>query len=203
MEHAVANKPELNMWFDYTCPHSHLGITLIKSLSEELDLVINCLPYLLRPSAPLQNFASDNHSDISRPQLGQPLRSTNQTLIEPFSSRQLSTVLVHEATAFATTQLKFLEFYEAVAKEYWDHGGDIGSLYLIRKATVQAGLSWEAMWNELSTGSFRTWVLDQHHLATSRGIKTIPSYLIGEKLLEGNLQRTDLESAIIKTQSKI
>ena len=59
------------------------------------------------------------------------------------------------------------------------------------------------MWNELSTGSFRTWVLDQHHLATSRGIKTIPSYLIGEKLLEGNHQRTDLESAIIKTQSKI
>ena len=192
---------QINMWFDYTCPHSHLAVTLTKTLSQELNCTINYLPYLLRPSAPLQGFTSDNPNSVSESGLGQPLRSNNQTLIEPFSSRTLSTVLVHEATAFANTQLRFFEFYEAIAREYWDSGADIGSLYLIRKATTQAGLSWQAMWDTLSRSSFRNWVLEQHGLGISEGVTTIPAYLIGTKLLEGNIKLTDLRSAIKQAQS--
>ena len=105
-------------------------------------------------------------------------------------------MLVHEATAFATTQMRFFEFYEAISREYWDYGADIGSLYLIRKATLQAGLSWESMWETLSRSSFRNWVLEQHEQAIIQGVKTIPAYLIGSNLWQGTLTRFDLESAI-------
>ena len=192
----VTETLQINMWFDYTCPHSHSGLALTKDLSQQLGCVINYLPYLLRPFAPIPDFGPSNPSNITQIPMGQPLKSGTETLVEPFSNRTLSTVLVHEATAFATTQMRFFEFYEAISREYWDYGADIGSLYLIRKATLQAGLSWESMWETLSRSSFRNWVLEQHEQAIIQGVKTIPAYLIGSNLWQGTLTRFDLESAI-------
>ncbi|GIT69263.1 MAG: hypothetical protein Ct9H300mP27_03670 [Chloroflexota bacterium] len=108
-------------------------------------------------------------------------------------------MLVHEATAFAATQNKFLEFYQAISKEYWDHGADIGSLYLIRKATVESGLTWESMWETLSRSSFRSWVVEQH---TWRSVKVSkPSLpIFGEtNLWQGDFNLLDLESTIKET----
>ena len=193
---------QINMWFDYTCPHSHLGVTLTKDWPQKLGCVINYLPYLLRPSAHVPEFVPIDSGDVIQSPLGQPLKSSNETLIEPFSNRTLSTVLVHEATAFAATQNKFLEFYQAISKEYWDHGADIGSLYLIRKATVASGLTWESMWETLSRSSFRSWVVEQHDMAISKGVKTIPAYLLGTNLWQGDFNLSDLESSIKETQAR-
>ena len=59
---------------------------------------------------------------------------------EPFSSRSLSTVLAHEATACARERGRDGEFYLEVATEYWARGTDLGSIYTLRNAAIRAGL---------------------------------------------------------------
>ena len=41
----------VTVWFDYTCPRSHLGLRRLGTLSGELALTIDRRPYLLRLDA--------------------------------------------------------------------------------------------------------------------------------------------------------
>jgi len=43
----------VTVWFDYTCPHCHIGLGRLDALSGEMALTVDRRPYLLRPDAPL------------------------------------------------------------------------------------------------------------------------------------------------------
>lgn len=179
----------VTFWFDYTCPHSHLGLQRLDTLSEELAFTIDRRPYLLRPDAPITGFLGRNHlAEIS-------LTEENPGL-EPFSSRSLSTVLVHEATVCARELGREREFYLAVAMEYWERGADLESIYTLRKLAIKADLDWSFMWLKLESGHYRAWVIEEHRAAVNRGVKGVPSYLIGEQLLAGDVSQGELRSAL-------
>lgn len=181
----------VTVWFDYTCPHSHVGLGRLDTLSEELPLTIDRRPYLLRPDAPLNSvFVRDRlvEQPLSQEITGHrpPLKPPGfQSGAEPFSSRTLSTVLVHEATAFARDQCRDGEFYREVAGEYWTRGVDLGSIYTLRKSATRAGLDWDATWVKLESGHYRSWVMDEHQAAVDLGIKAAPSYLIDGAMYTG------------------
>ncbi len=130
-------------WFDYTFPHSHLGLQRLDTLSEELAFTIDRRPYLLRPDAPITGFLGRSHQAESQPptrglSVRRPLISLPEEKpgLEPFSSRSLSTVLVHEATACARELGREREFYLAVAMEYWESGADLESIYTLRRLAI-------------------------------------------------------------------
>ena len=193
----------VTFWFDYTCPHCHLGLQGLDTLSKELAFTIDRRPYLLRPDAPITGFLGRSHQAEAQP----PTRdsSARHPLIalpeekpglEPFSSRSLSTVLVHEATACARELGREREFYLAVAMEYWERGADLESIYTLRKLAIKAKLDWRLMWLKLESGHYRSWVMEEHRAAADRGVKGVPSYLIGEQLYAGDVSLEELRSAI-------
>jgi len=190
-------------WFDYTCPHSHLGLQRLDTLSEELAFTIDRRPYLLRPDAPITGFLGQSHQAESQPStwglsVRRPLISLPEEKpgLEPFSSRSLSTVLVHEATACARELGREREFYLAVAMEYWERGADLESIYTLRMSAIKAKLDWRLMWLKLESGHYRAWVMEEHRAAVDRGVKGVPSYLIGEQLLAGDVSQGELRSAL-------
>ena len=193
----------VTVWFDYTCPHCHIGLGRLDSLSGELALTIDRRPYLLRPDAPLNTvLAQERSAETQLPTheshgLRPPLAPLGaKSAAEPFSSRSLSTVLVHEATAFAREQGKDREFYLEAAGEYWERGSDLGSIYTLRRLASRAGLDWESMWPKLESGHYRPWVLEEHRAAVEQGVKGVPSYLIGGKMYTGNVGFDALRAAV-------
>ncbi|MBQ10069.1 MAG: hypothetical protein CMJ45_00765 [Planctomyces sp.] len=193
----------VTVWFDYSCPHSHRGLGWLDTLSGELPLAIDRRPYLLRPDAPLNTLLTQDRaietrspSQIEsgrRPPLA-PLGA--QPVAEPFSSRSLSTVLVHEATAFAKDQGMDRDYYLEVAGEYWQKGSDLGSIYTLRRAATKIGLDWGTMWPTLESGHYRPWVMEEHWAAVERGVKGAPAYLIGGKMYTGAVGLDDMRAAL-------
>ena len=193
----------VTVWFDYTCPHCHVGLGRLDSLSGEVAFTIDRRPYLLRPHAPINSVLAQDRSveaqslshesPVRRPPLA-PLGE--KPAAEPFSSRSLSTVLVHEATAFAREQGRDREFYLETAGEYWERGSDLGSIYTLRRSASRAGLDWESMWPKLESGHYRPWVLEEHRAAVEQGVKGVPSYLIGGKMYTGDVGIDALRAAV-------
>lgn len=193
----------VTVWFDYTCPHSHIGLGRLNSLSAELAFAIDRRPFLLRPDVPVNGVLGQDRpaegqrpaGDIPgpRPPLALP---GEKPPMEPFSSRSLSTVLIHEATASAREQGRDGEFYLEVAREYWDRGADLGCLYTLRRFAVKAGLDWGAMWPEIESSHHRQWVMEEHRAAVERGVKGVPSYLIGGSMYTGDVSLDVLREAI-------
>jgi len=193
----------VTVWFDYTCPHCHIGLRRLDALSRELAFTIDRRPYLLRPDASIKGFLGRDHMAESQsptrdfPQRRTPLaRPGEKPGMDPFSSRSLSTVLVHEATACAREQGRDGEFYLEAAGEYWERGADLGSIYTLRRSAVNAALDWEAMWSKLESSHYRPWVMDEYRAAVERGVKGVPSYLIGGKIRTGDVGPEDLRRAV-------
>ena len=193
----------VTVWFDYTCPHCHIGLGRLDALCGEMALTVDRRPYLLRPDAPLNTVlvqerpveaqSPTHESPGRRPPLA-PLGE--KSAAEPFSSRSLSTVLVDEATAFAREQGKDREFYLEAAGEYWERGSDLGSIYTLRRLASRAGLDWESMWPKLESGHYRPWVLEEHRAAVDQGVKGVPCYLIGGKMYTGDVGIDELRAAV-------
>jgi len=193
----------VTVWFDYTCPHCHIGLGRLDALSGEMALTVDRRPYLLRPDAPLntvlvqKRFAETQSPTHESPGPRPPLAPLGEKpAAEPFSSRSLSTVLVHEATAFAREQGMDREFYLETAGEYWERGSDLGSIYTLRRSASRAGLDWESMWPKLESGHYRPWVLEEHRAAVEQGVKGVPSYLIGGKMYTGDVGLDALRGAV-------
>ena len=193
----------VTVWFDYTCPHSHIGLGRLDALSGELAVTIDRRPFLLRPDAPIRGVlgqdrqAEDPATAVASPSKRQPLALPGEQLgAEPFSSRTLSTVLIHEATACAREQGKDGQFYREAAREYWDRGANLGCLYTLRRFAVKAGLDWDTMWPKLESGHYRKWVMEEHRSAMERGVKGVPSYLIEGILYAGDVGLEEMQRAI-------
>ncbi len=193
----------VTVWFDYTCPHCHIGLKRLDTLSGELAFTVDRRPYLLRPDAPINGFLGQKRPVQPQPQVHncpgrRPLRAIGgeNPGAEPFSSRSLSTVLVHEATACAREQGRDREFYLEAAREYWEGGADLGSLDTLRRSAIKAGLDWPAMWSKLESSHYRPWVMDEHRAAVDRGVNEAPCYLIGGKMCTGDVGVEELRSAI-------
>ena len=187
----MSSEVVVTVWFDYTCPHSHIGLRRLETLSGELAFTIDRRPYLLRPGAPIIRGPDQ------RPPLALPGENSGEKPgAEPFSSRSLSTVLVHEATAFAREQGRDGEFYLEVAGEYWERGADLGCVYTLRRFATKVGLNWDAMWPKLESSHYRPWVMEEHRAAVERGVQGVPSYLIGENMYTGDAALGVLRMAI-------
>lgn len=193
----------VTVWFDYTCPHCHRGLVMLDTLSGELPLTIDRRPYLLRPGAPLNGLLAQAPTPDSRSKMPAasgrrpPLITPGtQPAAEPFSSRSLSTVLVHEATAFAKDHGRDWEFYLELSGEYWQRGADLGSIYTLRRSATKVGLDWEAMWLKLESGHYRPWVMEEHRVAVERGVTVAPSYLIGGKIYAANVRLDEMRRTL-------
>ena len=194
----------VTVWFDYSCPHCHLGLQRLEALAGDLHFAIDRRPYLLRPDAPISAVYGQGRSQESksprRNSAGSPILALpdDDPGVEPFSSRSLSTVLAHEATACAKDQGKEQEFYCEVAREYWERGSDLGSIDTLRSAAIKAQVDGAAMWTRLESSHYRQWVMEEHWAAVHRGVTGIPSYLVSGKLCSGDMSLEDLRRVIVE-----
>ncbi len=195
------------VWFDYSCPHSYIGLNRLADLASSVDLVVERRPFLVRFNSPgfvEQSVVPSNLGNVPETGHRQPLYKSDLGVVgmdtEPASNRSVSTLAIHAATAFAKERGLDERFFAVASKEYWELGTDLGNLYSIRRLSLATGLDWQEMWPRLESGSYHKQVLSQHEEAVTSGIVRTPSFLIGNKLYSGNLGFEELRTAVRSAQ---
>ncbi|MBT97840.1 MAG: hypothetical protein CL902_04350 [Dehalococcoidia bacterium] len=193
----------VTVWFDYSCPHSFIGLNRLVELASSMDIEIDRRPFLVRFNSP--GFVEESvvpNNLTSTPVTGrrQPLYSSVLGVVgmdtEPASNRSVSTLAIHAATSYAKEQGLDGDFFALASKEYWELGTDLGNLYSIRRLSVAAGLDWEQMWPQMESGDYHKMVLAQHEAAVASGITQTPTFQIGGRLHSGNMGFEELRSAV-------
>ena len=193
----------VTVWFDYSCPHSFIGLNRLVELASSMDIEIDRRPFLVRFNSPGFVEESEVPSNLtSAPVAGRrrPLYSSALGIVgmdtEPASNRSVSTLAIHAATSYAKEHGLDGKFFALASKEYWELGTDLGNLDSIRRLSVAAGLDWEQMWPQMESGSYHKMVLAQHEEAVLAGITQTPTFQIGGRLHSGNLGFEELRSAV-------
>ena len=193
----------VTVWFDYSCPHSFIGLNRLVELASSMDIEIDRRPFLVRFNSP--GFVEESvlpNNLTSTPVTGrrQPLYSSVLGVVgmdtEPASNRSVSTLAIHAATSYAKEQGLDGDFFALASKEYWELGTDLGNLYSIRRLSVAAGLDWEQMWPQMESGDYHKMVLAEHEAAVASGITQTPTFQIGGRLHSGNMGFEELRSAV-------
>ena len=194
----------VTVWFDYSCPHSFIGLNRLSDLASSLDIEIDRRPFLVRFNSPGFLDRSRVPNNMTREQFTgrrKPLYRSDLGVVgmdtEPASNRSVSTLAIHAATIYAKEHGLDGKFFSLASKEYWEHGIDLGNLYSIRRLSVATGLDWEQMWPHMESGNYHQMVLAQHEAAVVAGITQTPSFKIGNNLHLGTLEFEELRSAIL------
>ena len=194
----------ITVWFDYTCPHSYIGVVRLEDLASTLDIEIDRRPFLTRAESFDERYTRADHglSDSEEQEVHgsdrrQPLYKPGESIgSEPASNRSASTLAVHAVTAYAKERGLDGQFFRAASKEYWEQGVDLGSLYTLRRLTRFVGLDWADLWPKLESRSYHDLVLSQHENAKEIGVVHTPSFRINGALYSGGMSFDELKDSV-------
>ncbi len=189
----------VTVWFDYTCPHSYLGLGRIEELASGLQFEIDRRPFLMRPNSISEGYFQRDMEDGEQGRIGrrQPLYKPGEGIgTEPASNRSLNTLPVHAATAYAKEKGLDGQLFFAASKMYWEQGVDLGNRYTLRRITESVGLDWNDMWSKLESGGYHDLVITQYEEAKDTGVVQAPSFRIGGKLHSGPIDAEELGETV-------
>ncbi|MDA0263461.1 MAG: DsbA family protein [Chloroflexi bacterium] len=193
----------VTVWFDYTCPHSYIGLARLDELASVVDIEVDRRPFLARPELIDEGYAPNpiQQQEVPLESRRRPLYKPGESIgTEPASNRSLSTLLVHAATAYAKELGLDGRFFRAASKEYWEQGSDLGSLYTMRRLAGATGLDWADLWPKLESGTYQESVLSQHQAAKAAGIARAPSFRANGALHSGNISFEQLKAAVLRAR---
>ena len=109
-----------------------------------------------------------------------------------------NTNYILEATEYAQQQGKFLEFHHTAYKTYWEDGGDLGDLTVIKSIADKVLLDSDELLHSLENHSYSQTVMAQYQQALDYGIKGIPTFLVGNLMFTGAQPYEIFQSAMSK-----
>ena len=192
----------VTVYYDYICPFCYLGTKRILELSKEFDLKINWKGIEIHPEFPPQgkkrtktlkskSFAETVYSmsDEDNIEIKLPGFATN--------SRQAL-----EASEFAKTKGRFLEFHLSVYEAYFLKGLNIGDTEIVLGIGEKAQISRNELRQCLDERTMFDTIKANKKEAEDNLILGVPTFLFGEFPVYGN-QSIDTMKQIIKRSLEI
>jgi len=192
----------VTVYYDYICPFCYLGTKRILGLAKEFDLNIDWKGIEIHPEFPPEgkkrtktlkskSFAKTIYTmaDEDNIKIKLPGFATN-------SRRAL------EASEFAKTKDRLLEFHLSVYEAYFLEGQNIGDTETVLKIGEKAGISKKELRQCLDERAMFDNIEANKKEAEDNFILGVPSFLFGTFPLYGN-QSTDTMKQIIKRSLEI
>lgn len=156
---------------------------MVERLKSEHDAAVEWKPFFLHPEMPPEG--------IELPAaIRARLASTHERLLQMahaaglemvFSERLPNSRRALEATEYARTQGKQLEFHRVVFRKFYGEGQDISRWEVLRVAAQEAGLDADAMQRETESGRYTADLDAQIEAAYALGIDGVPTYILNDK----------------------
>ncbi len=192
----------VTVYYDYICPFCYLGTKRILELAKEFDLTIDWKGIEIHPEFPPQgkkrtktlkskSFAKTIYTmaDEDNVKIKLPGFATN-------SRRAL------EASEFAKTKDRFLEFHLSVYEAYFLEGQNIGDTETVLRIGEKAGISKKELRQCLDERAMFDNIEANKKEAEDNLILGVPTFLFGQFPLYGN-QSADTMKQIIKRSLEI
>lgn len=198
----------IDVYHDTICPWCRIGLrNLAKALEgwQGPPVTVRLRPYLLDPDAPpegrdLRHYLAQKYGAADL----EPMfaRVTEQgahvdltfdfAKVERMPDSKLSHVLL-EAAGDALA----LPVAEALHKAYFEDGRDISADKVLLDAAVQGGMERRSARDALHACDAQTFIRADARKAARKGVRAVPTFVIGERMLTGAQPAEVLKAALL------
>jgi len=191
---------KVTYFYDYTCPHCYIGSKRLQTLSKEFDLDVKWVGIEIHPEFPPEGLKKRNKSLKSKTftkTIRQISTDDNRELKLPgfVTNSRLSL----EASEYAKTRDRFLEYHNGIYEAYFQQARNIGDKSIILDVGTNSGLDREELKDVLETRSMFNKIKGNNLLAEQHSVLGVPTFLFGEFPLHGNQSTETLRSIISRS----
>jgi predicted DsbA family dithiol-disulfide isomerase len=187
----------IKVYSDFVCPYCFLAEFPLQEAVRGKDVAVEWMPFELRPEPVptlrpegdyLQQAWSQSVYPIAR-RMGVPIRL-------PDVSPQPRTTLAFEGYQFAREQGKGAEYTHRVLTAFFQEGRDIGDPGVLTKLAGDVGLAETEFAEVLRHRTYKQAHEQERRRAQEMGVSSVPTFVIGRRVLVGLQGQGALESAI-------
>jgi predicted DsbA family dithiol-disulfide isomerase len=189
---------KIRVYSDYVCPFCFLAEAPLEAAVKGKDVEVEWMPFELRPYPNPTLKPEGEYLQTVWAQSVYPLAERLGVKIRlPRVSPQPYTHLAFEGYQFAKEHGKAKEYNHRIFTAFFQEEQDIGDLEVLTKLAGEIGLDQEEFKKALETGKYKEVhrkALD--HAYNEAKITAVPTFVIGEQVLQGLYSQETLEKVI-------
>jgi predicted DsbA family dithiol-disulfide isomerase len=200
---------KVEIWSDIACPWCYIGKRrfekALAAFPHRDEVEVQWRSYQLDPTLPDHHDGTEldylvERKGMSRTQVSQMFEQVTQIAADEGLRYDFASVVVansfagHELLHLATSRGAGDEVKEALLSAHFEHGEDIGSLDLLERVGVEAGLEAGEVREALSSGTYAAAVQADIRQARALGIQGVPFFVIDNRYGVSGAQPTELFS---------
>lgn len=189
----------LKVYSDYVCPFCFLAKFPFEEAIEGKDVEVEWMPYELRPE-PTEQL--DPVNDPSKLMLWEKyiyptIDKLNIKMKLPNVSPHPYTGLAFQGYHYAKENGKAKEYNDRVFKALFQEDKNIGEIHILKELAKEVGLDENDFEKSLLSGKYKE-VQSKflNHSYNEANISAIPTFIIGDKVMQGFNNKEDFEAVI-------
>lgn len=189
---------KIKVYSDYVCPYCFLAKQTLDEVAQEQEVEIEWMPFELRPYPTPTLKPEDDYLPRVWQQSVYPLAEAMGISIQlPTVSPQPYTHLAFEGYQFAKTHHQAEAYNERLLKAFFQEDRNIGELEVLVQLAEEIGLLAAEFEQSLIERKYQT--VHQKalkHAYEEVGVTSVPTLVIGGRVLPGMLQKENLQEFI-------
>ena len=208
----MSNLPEIKItvYSDYICPFCYVGHHRLMRLKDEYDLKINWCFLEIHPENSAEgepvtdlDYSSDFWDELMR-NLKKVAKEENIPLADhTFTTNSKDAMLLAEACKQLGKET-FYRLHEKLFTAFFVENRNIGDRKILRDIAKDCGINDDTINAAWTDAKYQQQLLENFNHARQHKIKSVPSFIFGERILTGVVAETIMRDAaadLVKTQT--
>lgn len=188
---------KIKVFSDYVCPYCFIAEFPLKEAIKEKDVEVEWLPFELRPTPQQTLKPEGDYLQTVWRQSVYPLAKKMGVEIElPSISPQPHTHLAFEGYQYAREYNKALQYNDRMLRAFFQEDQDIGKIDVLTTLAEEIGLNGKEFKEALETRKYEIAHQQALEYGAQLGINSVPTFIIGDRILPGLLSKENLEREI-------
>lgn len=183
---------QVDIFFDYVCPYCFVACRREEILKRDLEVEFNWKGWEIFPDRSHECVARDDlRCEETVARLGEEIGLT--ITMPPYLSNSRSALMGLE---FARKKGKSREYHREVFDLHWVEKRDISDIGVLKEACSRIGLDPAEFELEIVKGKYERILEGNDNEAERIGIQLVPSYVLGRKIVVGNVPLASLKKEL-------
>jgi predicted DsbA family dithiol-disulfide isomerase len=184
----------VDLYFDYVCPYTYIASKREPLLKAEFDVEFNWKPWEIHPERPTPPLIRRSlRSSYITASLGNEI-NLDFTLPKQRSNSRNALL----GTEIARKMGKFRQYHASIWRVHWEEKKDICDINVLKGIASSAGIDPGVFERELTNPEFDGILKENDREAARIGVESVPSYVLGKRIVVGNIYMRDLKRELTR-----
>ena len=184
----------IDIYFDYVCPYCYIASKREAILKEDFDVEFNWRPWEIYPERLLE---CEMRGDLSCGFIVTSLAKEIDLRIT--MPRHISNSHVALLGAeLAKKKGKFNDYHHAVFQAHWEEKKDVSDIGVLKEICSKIGIDPNGFEQEIANPEYDIILEENDREAERINVQLVPSYILGDKIVVGNVGLAKLKKEIKK-----